>query len=66
MKPIYDAALLAEDRAFVLKKFGLSEEQFQAILDAPQVKHTAYPSHAFLFETLAVFKNAFRTIATQP
>jgi N-acetyl sugar amidotransferase len=65
-QPIYDPALLAEDRAFVLKKLGLSEAQFQAILDAPPAKHTAYPSHAFLFETLAVFKNAFRTIATQP
>ena len=65
-RPIYAPALLAEDRAFVLKKLGLSEEQFQAIVDAPPVKHTAYASHAFLFETLAVFKNAFRTIATRP
>ena len=65
-KPIYPEALLREDMQFVLKKFGLSEAEFQRILQSPPLKHTEYPNHDFLFHRLQRYKNMFRKIATQP
>ncbi len=65
-EPIYPDALLEEDRRFVLKKFGMSEEAFARIMTAPPRRHGEFPSHLFLFDTLATFKNAFRRIATHP
>ena len=64
-QPIYDPALLTQDRQFVLKKFGLSEAQFQALMAEPPRRHEEYPNHVFLFDTLPGFKNAFRRIATR-
>ena len=63
--PIYDAALLKEDRQFVLKKFGLTDTQFQAIMDDPPREHRTYPNHLFWFETLSGLKNTFRKFATR-
>lgn len=65
-EPIYPEALLEEDRRFVLKKFGLSEEAFERIMTAPPRCHAEFASHLFLFDTLGAFKNAFRRIATHP
>ena len=64
-QPIYDPKLLKEDRQFVLKKFGLSEAQFQAIMEDPPKAHSAYPNHLFWFETLSGLKNTFRAFATR-
>jgi N-acetyl sugar amidotransferase len=64
--PPYPSGLLEEDTRFVLKKLGLTEQQFKDIVASPAQEHTVYPSHVFLFETLAHFKNAFRAIATTP
>jgi hypothetical protein len=43
-KPPYDIAQLRQDRRFVLKKLGLSEEEFQTYLNIPAVDHSAYRS----------------------
>ncbi len=64
-KPVYDGLLLKQDMQFVLKKFGLSREEFAALLAEPPKPHTVYPSHNFLFHEMRFFKNAFRRIATQ-
>jgi N-acetyl sugar amidotransferase len=65
-KPAYDEALLRADMDFVVKKFGLTREQLDEIVQAPPRKHTDYPSHHFLFHKLGggAWKNAFRRIAT--
>ena len=44
-KPIYDAEQLKEDKEFVLKKFELSEDEFEKIMNLPIKKHTDYPSY---------------------
>lgn len=44
-KPIYDPQMQAEDREFVLKKFGLTEDEFEAIMAAPIKSHLDYPSY---------------------
>ena len=42
--PIYDPELLIEDTEYVIKKLGLTNEQFDEIIDAPPVPHTHYKS----------------------
>ncbi|MBI1266989.1 MAG: N-acetyl sugar amidotransferase [Cryomorphaceae bacterium] len=44
-EPAYDATMCAEDKEFVLKKFGFSEAEFDAIMKAPVKAHTDYPSY---------------------
>ncbi len=38
----YDSALQKEDRSFVIKKFDLTEEEFERIMQAPRVEHDFY------------------------
>ncbi len=63
-KPPYDADLLREDMRFVLKKFGLTQQEFDAIMQAPPRRHTDYPNHYFLFHKMKRFQHAFRKLAT--
>lgn len=63
-KPPYDAELLRQDMQFVLKKFGLMQAEFDAIIHTPSKEAKDYPSHYFLFHTLQRYKNIFRKIAT--
>jgi N-acetyl sugar amidotransferase len=44
-QPIYDPIKLNEDREYVLKKLGLSELDFEALMNAPIKAHTDYPSY---------------------
>ncbi len=44
-EPIYNAKMLAEDKEFVLKKFGFSEAEFDALMNAPIKGHAEYPSY---------------------
>lgn len=64
--PVYPQDLLREDMQFVLKKFSLTSEEFDAIIKAPNKWHYEYPSHYFLFHKLIKYKNIFRKIATTP
>jgi len=64
--PYADPALLREDMQYVLKKFRLSQEQFQALIASPGKPATDYPSHDFLFRRLERYKNLFRNVATKP
>jgi N-acetyl sugar amidotransferase len=64
--PVYDEALLRQDLQFVLKKFKLSPEEFDALLKAPKREAREFPSHLFLFHRLRRWKNLFRRIATSP
>lgn len=63
-KPPYAEELLREDMQFVIKKFGLTEAEFDAIMHLPPRRHTEYRNHYFLFHKLRRFKNIFRRIAT--
>jgi N-acetyl sugar amidotransferase len=48
-KEIYPAEQLLEDKAFVIKKLGLSESEFDAIKSAPNRSYSDYPSSAAFF-----------------
>ncbi len=62
--PIYDDNLLRQDTEFVLKKFGLTADEFDALMSARPARATDFPSHAFVLYGLEPLKNAFRSIAT--
>lgn len=42
--PPYDEAMKAEDKSYVLKKLGLSETEFQEIMNQPVVPHSVFGS----------------------
>lgn len=51
-KPPIEAKRLEEDKIYVLKKFGLTEIEFEKILSAPQKAHTDYPSILNIFRKI--------------
>ena len=63
-QPLYDSQLLRQDKEFVIKKFGLSPEEFEEIMVNTPRKAIEFPSYYFLFEKLKKYKNIFRKIAT--
>jgi N-acetyl sugar amidotransferase len=48
--PAYDPVQLKEDYEFVLKKFDLSEAEFEKIMAAPRKEHTDYKTEMSIYE----------------
>lgn len=44
-KDAYDPKLLAEDKSYVLKKLGWTEQEFEDIMNLPPKSHKDYPSY---------------------
>lgn len=44
-KPIYDPEQLAQDKEYVIKKFGLTPQEFEALMKAPVVPHENFPTY---------------------
>jgi N-acetyl sugar amidotransferase len=44
-KPIYDADKLIEDKEYVVKKLGMTEQEFDAYMQEPAKSHLDYPSY---------------------
>jgi N-acetyl sugar amidotransferase len=64
-KPPYPSQeLLDQDMQFVLKKFGLSLDEFNGIMKLPPRTHTDFAGNYLLFHRLLWIKNIFRAIAT--
>lgn len=63
-KPPYEAEQLEQDKEYVIKKFGLTTDEFEAIMQAPVRRHGDYPSHHFFFHQLQTLKRIFKRIAT--
>jgi N-acetyl sugar amidotransferase len=49
-KPLYDETEIREEKAFVLKKFGLSEESFDAIMNGPVRAHESFKTDKNLWK----------------
>ncbi len=45
----YPKALLEQDKEYVIKKLGLTEAEFEAIMKLPPKTHKDYPSNDFIF-----------------
>ncbi len=48
-QPIYPAELFQKDHDFVLKKLGISVEEFKAYMDKPQVSHSDFRNEQYKY-----------------
>lgn len=55
---------LDEDKALVIKKFGITEQDFERLMKLPIKAHSDYPSNAFIFDGLSNLRAVFKKIAT--
>ena len=63
-KDPYPPNMLAEDKAFVIKKLGLSEEEFEQIMAMPSRSFRDYPNNYFWFTKMRGFVNLAKRRAT--
>ncbi len=63
-RDIYPPQEIKEDKEYVIKKLGLTEEEFNKIMLQPVKTFRNYPNSYFLFEKLAFFVNFAKKIAT--
>lgn len=55
-KPIYDPRQLVTDYEFVLKKFDLTEQEFQQIMELPRREHNEFKLEKSVWETYSLLK----------
>ena len=55
---------LDEDKALVIRKLGLIEQEFDPLMNLPIKSDLDYPSNAFLFDGLSGLRAAFKKTAT--
>lgn len=60
-EPIIDQDVLQSDKEYVIKKFGLTPELFDAIMTAPLRQHTDYPSLLNIFRRLRFLKTVLKS-----
>lgn len=60
-EPGYDDTLLRQDKAFVIKKFGVTEADFEALLNAPPKTFRDYPNQYTTVQNLKKIVNLLRT-----
>jgi hypothetical protein len=46
--PIYPKSLQEQDKEYIIKKFGLTTEQFDSIMNSPPVEHENFPTEKSL------------------
>ena len=49
-QPSYSAEELREEKAFIIKKLGLTEDEYESIRQEPKRTYRDFPSSAFLFD----------------
>lgn len=57
---LYPAKDLRQDKAYVIKKLGFTEEEFDAIMQEPPKKHLEYPSDLPRYLAVMKIANLFR------
>lgn len=55
-KPLYDPAELSAEKEYVIKKFGLSADEFEKLMKAPRVGHAAFGHQQHLLERFPAIK----------
>jgi len=56
--------MMQQDREYVIKKLGLTEEEFEKIMSQPIKSYKDYPNNAFLYNKLSFFVNLAHKRAT--
>ena len=64
-EPYPDPAMKEQDRQYVVKKFGLSDEQFYRIISTPVKTYRDYKNESLLWSGLAVFVHLSKKITTR-
>ncbi|MDQ3756268.1 MAG: N-acetyl sugar amidotransferase [Actinomycetota bacterium] len=59
-RPLYQPGEQQKERAYVLKKLGFSDADFDAIMTAPIRRHDEYPSSARFFRAVEVLRERTR------
>ena len=59
-KALYSEEDLAQDKQYVLGRLGLSEEEFEQIMDLPIKKHSDYGSDEWIYEMLRRLERVYR------
>jgi hypothetical protein len=59
-EPIYDENLLKQDKAFVIKKFKLSVDEFDKLIQLPVKSYKDYPNSAKTVNKVKTFVNTLR------
>lgn len=54
--------MLLEDREYLIKKLGITEQEFQKLMDLPVKKHTDYPSILHWYDRLRPYVRTARKI----
>jgi N-acetyl sugar amidotransferase len=54
--PLYDPKELATEKEYVIKKFGLTAAEFEQLMKAPRVEHSAFGHQQHLFERFPLIK----------
>ena len=55
--------MMKKDKEYVIKKLGLTEEEFERIMSQPIKTFKDYPNNYFLFSKLRFFVNLAKKIA---
>ena len=59
-QPTYSAELQAEDREYAIKKFGITEDEFENIMQAPPKTFLDYRTCYHIFENAKKVKNRLK------
>jgi len=51
---------LDEDKATVINKLGITEQEFDQLMNLPVKSHRDYPSNSFIFDDLSGLRNSFK------
>jgi len=62
---IYPSEEMQKDKEAVIKKYGLTEEEFEKIMSEPVKTFRDYPNNSFLFEKLNFFVKLAKKMATR-
>jgi hypothetical protein len=63
-QPPYPKDLAEEDKLYVAKKFGLTETEFDKLMDLPIKSFKEYPNNHFLFTRFSFLVNLSKKLAT--
>jgi tRNA(Ile)-lysidine synthase TilS/MesJ len=56
LQPMYNKEQCEQDKEFVLKKLGFSEQEFEDYINAPRAKHTDFKTEQSLYNTYPILK----------
>jgi len=55
-KPLYDPTELSTEKEYVIKKFGLTADEFEQLMKAPRVEHSVFGHQQHILERFPIIK----------